>query len=139
MPFWINNTEVQKRKDRGSESEGKRRRSSLVSMPWTPPQLAIVERFKALEGADFWFPLTLDENWIKDHLHLPTLHMVMDADLSRFKTIVLERPGQLWVLSCQQHNLERLLPMRWVLLTCRLPESPCGSRRQLQRQQNYLD
>jgi hypothetical protein len=24
------------------------------------------------------------------------LHMVMDADLSRFKTIVLERPGQLW-------------------------------------------
>ena len=51
----------------------------------------------ALEGADFWFPLTLDENWIKDHLHLPMLHMVMDADLSRFKTIVTERPGQLWV------------------------------------------
>jgi len=28
---------------------------------------------------------------------LPMLHMVMDAGLSRFKTIVLERPGQLWV------------------------------------------
>jgi len=97
MPFGRNNTEVQKRKDRGSESEGKRRRSSLVSMPWTPPQLAVVGRFKALEGADFWFPLTLDENWIKDHLRLPMLHMVMDADLNRFKTIVSERPGQLWV------------------------------------------
>jgi len=24
------------------------------------------------------------------------LHMVMDADLSQFKTIVLERPSQLW-------------------------------------------
>ena len=94
MPFGRNNTEVQKRKDRGSDSEGMRKRSSLASVPWTRPQLAILERFKALEGADFWFPH--NENWIKDHLHLPMLHMVMDADLSRFKTIVLERPGQLW-------------------------------------------
>jgi hypothetical protein len=113
MPFVRCNTDVQKRKDRGSESEGNRKRSSLASMPWTPSQLAISGRYLALEGADFWFPLTLDENWIKDHLRLPMLHMVMDADLSRFKTIVLERPGQLWVLGCQQHNLERLLPMRW--------------------------
>jgi len=118
MPFVRHNTDAQKRKDRGSESEGNRNRSSLASMPWTTSQLAISGRYLALEGADFWFPLTLDENWIIDHLRLPMLHMVMDADLSRFKTIVLERPGQLWVLSCQQHNLERLLPMRWVLLAC---------------------
>ena len=96
MPFGRKNTEGQKRKDRGSDSEGMRKRSSLASMPWTPSQQAILGRYLALEGADFWFPLTLDENWIKDHLHLPMLHMVMDADLSRFKTIVLERPGQLW-------------------------------------------
>ena len=97
MPFGRNNTDGQKRKDRGSDSEGKRKRSSLASLPWTPSQQAILGRYLALEGADFWFPLTLDENWIKDHLHLPMLHMVMDADLSRFKTIVTERPGQLWV------------------------------------------
>ena len=97
MPFGRNNTDGQKRKDRGSDSEGKRKRSSLASLPWTPSQQAILGRYLALEGADFWFPLTLDENWIKDHLHLPMLHMVMDADLNRFKTIVSERPGQLWV------------------------------------------
>jgi hypothetical protein len=96
MPFERSNTDVQKRKDRGSESEGKRRRSSLESKPWTPSQLALLGRYLVLEGADFWFPFTLDENWIVDHFHLPMLHMVMDVDLSRFKTIVLERPGQLW-------------------------------------------
>ena len=96
MPFDSNNTDGQKREDRGSESEGKRRRSSLESKPWTPSQLALLRRYLVLEGANFWLPLTLDENWIVDHIHVPMLHMVMDADLSRFKTIVLERPGQLW-------------------------------------------
>jgi hypothetical protein len=38
MLFERNNTDVQKRKDRGSESEGKRRRSSLESKPWTPSE-----------------------------------------------------------------------------------------------------
>jgi hypothetical protein len=40
-----------------------------------------------------------DDNWIKDHLRLPMVHMVMDADLSRFKTIVTEHPGQTCVSS----------------------------------------
>ena len=96
MPFKRNNTDGQRRKDRGSESEGKRRRSSHENKPWTPSELALLGRFKALEGANFWFPLTLDENWIKDHFRLPMLHVIMDVDLSRFKTIVLGRPGQLW-------------------------------------------
>jgi hypothetical protein len=52
--------------------------------------------FLGLEGANFWFPLTLDRSWIVEHVHVPMLHMVMDADMSRFKTIVLERPGELW-------------------------------------------
>jgi len=95
MPFGINNDEGKKRIDRGSESEGKRRCSS-TERPWTPSELALLRRYLALEDADFWFPLTLDEKWIKDHPRLPMLHMVMDADLSRFKTIVLERPSQLW-------------------------------------------
>ena len=96
MPFKRNNTDVQRRKDRGSESEGKRRRCSHENKPWTPSELALLGRFKALEGANFWFPLTLDENWTKDHFRLPMLHVIMDVDLSRFKTIVLGRPGQLW-------------------------------------------
>jgi hypothetical protein len=53
MPFERNNTDAQKRKDRGSESEGKRRRSSsLVSMPWSPSQLALLGHYLVLEGAD---------------------------------------------------------------------------------------
>ena len=96
MPFQRNNTEGQKRKDRSSESEGQRKRSSLESVP---SQLAISRRFKALVGANFWFPPTLDGNWIKDHFELPMLHVVMDADLSRFKTIVSERLGQFWACS----------------------------------------
>jgi len=100
MPFERNNTEVQKRKDRSIESVGKRRRSSLESKPWTPSQLALKQRYLALEGAEFWFPLTLDEKWIGDHSHLPMLHIFMDTDLSRFKTVVLEPPGQLWAGSC---------------------------------------
>jgi hypothetical protein len=94
MPFERNNTDVQTREDRSSKSEGKRRRSTLESMPWAPSQLAL---FLALEGArNFGSPLTLEENLILDHFRLPMLHMVMAADLSRFNTIVLERPGQLW-------------------------------------------
>jgi len=99
MPFDKNNTDVQKRTDRGSDSKGKRRSSSLERKPWTPPQLALKLRFLALEGANFWFPLILELEWIKRHPRLPMLHMVMDADLSRFKTIVLERPSQLWASS----------------------------------------
>ena len=38
MPFKRNNTDVQRRKDRGSESEGKRRRSSHENKPWTPKE-----------------------------------------------------------------------------------------------------
>jgi len=53
MPFERNNTDVQTREDRGSKSEGKRRRSTLESMPWAPSQLAL---FLALEGANFWLP-----------------------------------------------------------------------------------
>jgi len=53
MPFERNNTDVQTREDRGSESEGKRRRSSLKGKPWAPYQLAL---FLALEGANFWVP-----------------------------------------------------------------------------------
>ena len=96
MPFKRNTTDGQMRTDRGSDSAGKRKKSSLSSMPWTPSQLALKLRFLALEGANFWFPLSLDENWIKGHFPLPMLHVVMDVDLSRFKTIVSERPGQLW-------------------------------------------
>jgi len=87
MPFERSNTDVQKRKDRGSESEGKRRRSSLESKPWTPSQLALLRRYLVLEGANFWFPLTLDENWIVDHIHVPMLHMVRGtkpAELSHY-------------------------------------------------------
>ena len=96
MPFERSNTDGQKRKDRDNESEGKAKRSSLENKPLTSPQLAILRRFLGLEGANFWFPLTLDKPWIVEHVHVPMLHMVMDADLSRFKTIVLERPGQHW-------------------------------------------
>lgn len=96
MPFERSNTDNQKRKDRDSESEGKRRRSSLENNAWTPSQSAVLRRFLGLEKANCWFPLTLDKSWIEDHMHVPTLHMVMDVDLSRFKTIVLEFPGQLW-------------------------------------------
>ena len=95
MPFERSNTDVQKRKDRDNESEGKANCSSLENKPWTSPQLAVLRRFLGLEGANFWFPLTLDKSWIVDHVHVPMLHMVMDADLSWFKTIVFERPGQL--------------------------------------------
>ena len=40
MPFERNNTDVQTREDRGSKSEGKRRRSALESMSWAPSQLS---------------------------------------------------------------------------------------------------
>ena len=96
MPFKMNNTDGELREDRGSDSKGKRRSSSLERKPWTPPQLALKLRFLALEGANFWSPLILDKDWIEDHLGLAKLHVVMDVDLSRFITIVSERPGQLW-------------------------------------------
>ena len=99
MPFKMNNTDGELREDRGNDSKGKRRRSSHESESWTQPQLAILRRYLALEGVDYWFPLTQDEIWIKGNFRLAMLHMVMDADLSRFKTIVLERPSQLWASS----------------------------------------
>ena len=94
MPFERSNTDGQKkRKDRDNESEEKAKRSSFENKPWTPPQLAVLRRFLGLEGAIFLFPLTLDKSWIVEHVHVPMLHMVMDADLSRFKTIVF---GAAW-------------------------------------------
>jgi len=96
MPFDKDNIEVRNRTDRDSKSVGKRKSSSLEGKRWTLPQLALKRRYLALEGVDFWFPLTQDEKWIKGHLRLAMLHMIMGADLSRFKTIVSERPGQLW-------------------------------------------
>jgi len=74
MPFERNDTDIQKRNDRGSESEGKRRRSSLESKPWRPSELALLRPYLLLEGANFWFPVIQNENWIVDHLRLPMLH-----------------------------------------------------------------
>ena len=99
MPFKMNNTDGELREDRGSDSKGKRKSSSLEGKRWTQPQLALKLRFLALEGANFWFPLILDKDWIEDHLGLAKLHVVMDVDLSRFITIVSERPSQLWASS----------------------------------------
>jgi len=56
MPFEINKTYGQKREDRGSELEGKRRCSSLESKPWKPPQQVLLGRYLVLEGAKFWVP-----------------------------------------------------------------------------------
>jgi len=56
MPFKRNNTDVQKRNDRGSKSDGKRRRSSYEIESWTPPRLALLGHYLVLEGANFWVP-----------------------------------------------------------------------------------
>ena len=93
MPFERNNNDAQKRKDRDSKAEGKRRRGSLEKKPLMPPQLVVL--IWGLEGANCWFPLTLNKSRIEDHVHVPMLQMAIDADMSRFKTIVLERPSEL--------------------------------------------
>ena len=47
-------------------------------------------------GRELLVPFYSRQELDRNHFRLPMLHMVMDADLSQFKTIVLERPGQLW-------------------------------------------
>ena len=94
MPFEKGNTAQSSRKN-GKPKQGARKRSSLENKPWTSPQLAVKKRFLGLEEANCWFPCTLARPWFEVHPNVPALHMVMDADLSLFETIVLERPGQL--------------------------------------------
>jgi hypothetical protein len=116
MLFERNNTDVQKRKDRGSESEGKRRHSSLESKPWTPSGVALLDLLNP-GGYELLVPSYSERELDRRSLSFADAartHMVMDADLSRFKTIVLKRwPTLGWK---QRHKVERLLPLRWVLL-----------------------
>ena len=95
MPFEKGKTAASSHKN-SKPKQGAAKRSSLENNPWTPPQLAVKNRILGLEDANCWFPLTLAKPWFEGHPNVPALHMVIDADLSRFKTIVLERPGQLW-------------------------------------------
>ena len=102
-------------RDDGKQKKGAAKRSSLENKPWTPPQVAVKNRILGLEDANCWFPLTLAKPWFEGHPNVPALHMVIDADLSRFETIVLERPGQLWACnSTRWRDVCRSIGFSWV-------------------------
>ena len=81
MPFERNNTDAQKRKDRDSKLEGKRRSTSLEKKAIDATSASSIETLWGLEGANCWFPLILNKSWIEDHVHVPMLQMVIDADI----------------------------------------------------------
>ena len=102
---------AQKRKPkRNTEDDPKQRQRAVIgaetkvwwqagTLKWKPQSSKLSERqkdqclfgrFLGLEEANCWFPCTLARPWFEVHPNVPALHMVVDADLSLFETIVFE-------------------------------------------------